>query len=98
MACYSYWRLRLKPSKVFPEQTVASFHASVHSHLIGELDGLDPKALLTVKSLIKAGTREKNAPEAVNLRESYAQAEQMASGVPRKRFGQLARKEIRHKL
>ena len=62
------------------------------------MEGLDPKALLKMKNLIKAGIREKNAPEAVNLRESYAQAEQMATGVPWKRFGQLSRKEIKHKL
>jgi Delta3-Delta2-enoyl-CoA isomerase len=83
---------------VFPEQSVASFHASVQSHLLKELEGLDPEAFLAVKKLIRAGMREKNPPETVNLRESYAQAERHMGGVPRRRFGQLARKEIRHKL
>lgn len=77
---------------------MSSFHASVHSHLLKELEGLDPEAFLTVKRLIKAGMNEKNSREAVNLRESYAQAEQFMGGTPRRRFGQLARKEIRHKL
>lgn len=85
-------------SKVFPEQSVTSFHSNVRAHLVKQLEGLDPEALLTVKRLIKAGMSEKNSPEAVNLRESYAQAEQFAGGVPQGRFGQLARKEIRHKL
>ncbi|KAF8585925.1 ClpP/crotonase [Ramaria rubella] len=85
-------------NKIFPEQSVASFHANVRSHLLEELEGLDPRALLAMKNLIKAGMREKNAPEAVNLRESYAQSERFAGGVPRVRFGMLARKEIRHKL
>lgn len=77
---------------------MASFHANVRSHLLKELEGLDPQAFLTVKKLIKTGMRERNPPEVVNLRESYAQAEQFMGGVPSKRFGQLSRKEIRHKL
>jgi len=70
----------------------------VRVHLLEELRGLDPKALLKVKALIKAGSSERNSPEAANLRESYAQAEQFVTKVPQTRFGQLARKEIRHKL
>ncbi|GAW02368.1 peroxisomal -enoyl- isomerase [Lentinula edodes] len=35
--------------------------------------------------LLRAGLNEKNDPNAVNLRESYAQAERFASGVPEQR-------------
>ena len=85
-------------SKIFPEQRVESFHDAVRAHLSEELRGLDPKALLKVKALLKAGSSERNSPEAANLRESYAQTEQFVTKVPQTRFGQLARKEIRHKL
>lgn len=85
-------------NKVFPDQSIESFHASVRVHLLEELRGLDPRALLTTKALIKAGRRERNTPEAVNLRESYAQAAQFATKVPQKRFMELATKQIRHKL
>ncbi|KAF8513111.1 ClpP/crotonase-like domain-containing protein [Hysterangium stoloniferum] len=85
-------------NKVFPDQSIESFQASVRTHLLEELRGLDPRALLTTKALIKAGRRERNAPETVNLRESYAQAAQFATKVPQKRFMQLATKQIRHKL
>jgi len=33
--------------------------------------GLDPTAILVMKSLVKRGLYEKNDPDAVNLRESY---------------------------
>jgi len=85
-------------NKVFPEQSVASFHAAVHKHLLEELRGLDAKALLKVKELLKAGSVERNSLEAVNLRESYAQADRFVSRVPHSRFMQLAKREIRHKL
>lgn len=65
---------------------------------MSELAGLDPAALLVVKQLIKMGLKDKNDPDAVNLRESYAQAERFASGKPGERFRKLAVKEIRHKL
>ncbi|KAI6005982.1 ClpP/crotonase-like domain-containing protein [Pisolithus albus] len=65
---------------------------------IPELEGLDLMSVLAVKYLIKAGLAEKNNPDALNLRESYVQAERFRSGVPSLRFGMLARKEIRHKL
>ena len=85
-------------SKIFPPQPVEEFHASVRRHITAELEGLDPISLLTIKKLIKAGLNAKNDHDATNLRESYAQANRFASGVPAKRFGQLAAKEIRHKL
>ena len=65
---------------------------------MSELDGLDPSALLGVKKLIKAGLNDQHNLDAVNLRESYAQAERFASGIPGDRFGQIARKELKHKL
>jgi len=85
-------------SKIFPSQTTESFHKAVHQHLLSELDGLQQSSLLAIKSLIKAGIAEKNNPDALNLRESYAQAQRLCSGVPSDRFGMIARKEIRHKL
>jgi peroxisomal 3,2-trans-enoyl-CoA isomerase len=85
-------------SKIFPMQSVPSFHDSVRTHLFSELEGLDPGALLTVKKLIKAGLADKNDPDATNLRESYEQAERFTTGIPRERFEKIARKEIRHKL
>jgi peroxisomal 3,2-trans-enoyl-CoA isomerase len=66
--------------------------------LLDELEGLEPTAILATKTLLRAGLNEKNNPDAVNLRESYAQAERFASGIPGVRFGMVARKEIKHKL
>lgn len=66
--------------------------------MLAEIDGLDPTSILTVKRLIKAGVHEKNNPDSVNMRESYAQAERFVSGVPTVRFGMIARKEIKHKM
>ncbi|PBK78101.1 ClpP/crotonase [Armillaria solidipes] len=85
-------------NKIFPSSTADEFHAAVRRHLQTELEGLDPTALLSVKKLLRAGLDEKNNPDAVNLRESYAQSERFASGIPAERFGQIARREIRHKL
>ncbi|KAL4067581.1 ClpP/crotonase-like domain-containing protein [Scleroderma citrinum] len=85
-------------NKVFPSQSTELFHEAVQQHLLHELDGLHPSAVLAVKSLIKAGLSEKNNPDAVNLRESYIQARKFSSGVPTTRFGMIARKEIKHKL
>lgn len=90
--------LTLAPSKIFPSQSTESFHKAVRQHLLSELDGLHQSALLAIKSLIKVGIAEKNNPDAVNLRESYAQAQRLCSGVPSDRFGMISRKEIRHKL
>jgi len=85
-------------NKIFPNQSVESFHSEVRSLLQEELRGLDPSALLAVRSLIQRGLHEKNNPDAVNLRESYAQAERFASGIPMKQFTRIANKEIKHKL
>ncbi|OBZ75306.1 3,2-trans-enoyl-CoA isomerase [Grifola frondosa] len=59
-------------NKIFPAEPVPSFHAAVRTHLLAELEGLDPVALLHVKKLIKAGLNEQHNFDAVNLRESYA--------------------------
>ena len=85
-------------SKIFPDQSTESFHAAVRSHILSDLDGLDPTAVLTVKKLLAVAEAEANNPDAANIRESYAQAERMASGIPGERFAKIARKEIRHKL
>ncbi|KAI6039032.1 ClpP/crotonase-like domain-containing protein [Pisolithus marmoratus] len=85
-------------NKIFPAESTESFHVAVRRHLHAQLEALDPTSVLTVKHLIKVGLAEKNNPDALNLRESYAQAERFRSGVPSIRFGMLARKEIRHKL
>ena len=42
-------------------------------HLLNELNGLDPAAILSIKKLLRAGLNEKNDPDAVNLRESYGE-------------------------
>ncbi len=88
----------LPTSKIFPDQSVESFHSAVRKHFQVELDSLDVSAVLRVKQLIKRGLAEANDPDAVNMRESYAQAERIASGVPNERFAKVARKEIKHKL
>ncbi|KAJ7632570.1 ClpP/crotonase-like domain-containing protein [Roridomyces roridus] len=85
-------------NKIFPQQSVESFHAAVRKLLLEELRGLDPSAVLVVKKLIKTGLHEKNNPDGVNLRESYAQAERFASGIPAIQFMRIANKEIKHKL
>ncbi|KAF5391426.1 hypothetical protein D9757_001935 [Collybiopsis confluens] len=83
---------------IFPSESTEEFHAAVRSHLLRQLDGLDPAAVLSVKKLLRAGLNEKNDPNAVNLRESYAQAERFESGIPERQFSRIARKEIKHKL
>ncbi|KAF9264724.1 ClpP/crotonase [Marasmius fiardii PR-910] len=85
-------------NEIFPSQSAENLHAAVRARLMDELSGLDPASILTVKKLLRAGLNEKNDPDAVNLRESYAQAERFASGTPAVQFGRIARKEIRHKL
>ncbi|KAF7338335.1 hypothetical protein MVEN_02059000 [Mycena venus] len=85
-------------NKILPLQSTESFHAAIRAILFEELRGLDPTALLVVKRLLRAGLTEKNNPDAANLRESYAQAERFASGIPGKQFLRIARKEIKHKL
>ena len=59
---------------------------------------MDLFAVLGVKRLIKAGLNDQHNLDAVNLRESYAQAERFASGIPGERFARIARKELKHKL
>ena len=85
-------------SKIFADQSVESFHAAVHKHVQSDLDGLEPSAVLQVKQLIRTGLNEQNNIDAANLRESYAQATRLASGIPRERFAKIARKEVKHKL
>ncbi|KAG6897468.1 hypothetical protein C0992_001243 [Termitomyces sp. T32_za158] len=85
-------------NQIFPHQSVDSFHDAVRIQILEELRGLDPVALLEVKRLIKVGLKDKNDPDAVNLRESFAQAARFASGIPYERFAKIARKEIKHKL
>ncbi|KLO07970.1 ClpP/crotonase [Schizopora paradoxa] len=85
-------------NKIFPSQSVDSFHAAVRKQLIEQLEGLDPTALLKVKHLIQFGINEKNSKDGTNLRESYAQAERFATGIPAKRFTLIAEKKIKHKL
>ncbi|KAF8212286.1 ClpP/crotonase-like domain-containing protein, partial [Mycena galopus ATCC 62051] len=69
-------------NKILPLQPTESFHAAVRDLLLEELRGLDPTALLVVKRLIRTGLTEKNNPDAVNLRESYAQAERFSRSLP----------------
>ncbi|KAF4610094.1 hypothetical protein D9613_010629 [Agrocybe pediades] len=85
-------------NKIFPQQEAESFHGEVRKLLLSELEGLDPSALLVMRGLIRRGLHEKNDPDAVNLRESYAQAERFASGIPAVQFMRIANKEIKHKL
>lgn len=85
-------------NKIFPSNSTEEFHSAVHQHLKKELDGLVPASVLAIKALIKAGLNDKNNFHAVNLRESYAQAERFSTGIPAERFGKIAKKEIRHKL
>lgn len=58
-------------SQIFPDQSVESFHAAIRRQILDELQGLDPVALLEVKRLIRLGLKDKNDPDAVNLRESF---------------------------
>ncbi|KAG1827379.1 ClpP/crotonase-like domain-containing protein [Suillus subaureus] len=85
-------------NKIFPSKSTEEFHSTVHQHLKKELDGLVPASIFAIKTLIKAGLNDKNDFHAVNLRESYAQAERFSSGIPAERFSKIAKKEIRHKL
>ncbi|KAJ7740658.1 ClpP/crotonase-like domain-containing protein [Mycena maculata] len=85
-------------NEILPFQPVEDFHAAVRAIIVENLRGLDPNALLAVKKLIRTGLTEKNNPDAVNLRESYAQAERFSSGIPTRQFIRIAAKEIKHKL
>lgn len=70
----------------------------MHAHVLSELESLDTSAVLQIKGLVKAGLEQQANMDVVNLRESYAQAARIASGIPRERFGKIARKELKHKL
>ena len=85
-------------SKIFPNQSVESFHASVRAFLIEQMEGLDYSAMLKVKQLIQAGVNDKNSKDATNLRESYAQAERFSTGIPQQRFLLVSQKKLKHKL
>ncbi|KAJ2916002.1 hypothetical protein MD484_g4366, partial [Candolleomyces efflorescens] len=85
-------------NKIFPAQAVPAFLETVRQEVLSELEGLDPTAVLSIRSLIQAGLNEKNNMDAVNLREGYAQAALFASGVPQERFRKIGAKEIKHKL
>lgn len=85
-------------NKIFPAQSPAQFHETIRREILTELNGLDPTAILAMKSLIQAGLNEKNNMDGVNLRESYAQAARFASGIPATQFARIAMKEIKHKL
>ena len=85
-------------SKIFPKQSTEAFNVTVREYISNQLAGLDPSAVVKIKELIQYGINEKNSKDGTNLRESYAQAERFASGIPEKRFGMIARKEIKHKL
>ncbi|EIM89893.1 ClpP/crotonase [Stereum hirsutum FP-91666 SS1] len=85
-------------NQIFPQQDVASFHRAVRDLLLSELSDLVPSSVLAVKKLIKTGLREKNDPDAVNLRESFEQAARLHSGIPAERFHKISTKKIRHKL
>ncbi len=39
-----------------------------------DIEGLDPTAVQTVKSLLRTALNERNNPDAVNLRESYGKS------------------------
>jgi peroxisomal 3,2-trans-enoyl-CoA isomerase len=56
------------------------------------------EAVLKTKQLLRLGLKERNDMDSTLLREGYAQAERVASGVPLERFTKIAQKEIRHKL
>jgi len=85
-------------NQLFPQSSVEQFHTTVREHLLKQMDQLVPEAVLGVKGLLRTGLKEKNDYDAVNLRESYAQAERFKTGVPTDRFRKIAMKEIRHKL
>lgn len=85
-------------SEIFPETSVDEFHRSVKRQVFADLDGLVAEAVLKTKQLLRFGLKDRNDMDSALLREGYAQAERLASGVPSERFTKIARKEIRHKL
>lgn len=93
-------------SKIFPpspsakthDEIAKDLHAQVYAYLLDLIEPLDPSALLASKAIIKQGLIEQNNPDAVNVREATATINQFIEGVPSQRFGEIARKERRHKL
>ena len=85
-------------SEIFPESPVEEFHKAVKRRVAAEIDDLVPEAVLKTKELLRLGMKEKNDMDSVLLREGYAQAERLVTGVPVERFAKIARREIRHKL
>jgi len=85
-------------NQIFDVPTVEEFHAAVRAHLLEQLDGLDPAAVLKTKELIQFALNEQSSKDGANMRESYAQSARFATGLPSERFGKLARKEIKHRL
>jgi Delta3-Delta2-enoyl-CoA isomerase len=63
-----------------------------------ELANLDPQAVLAAKKLLQQALKDRNDPDALNLRESYSQVRLLATGRPAERFKKIANKEIKHKL
>ena len=95
-------------SKIFPPSAKAvgatpaeisvDLHQQVRSYILEQIEGLDLDSMLLTKKLVKAGIHEKNNPDAVSARESVANVGRAVSGIPSKRFAELASKKRRHKL
>lgn len=60
-------------SEIFPSSTEEDFNQAVRLRVLEDMDGLDPTALLTSKSLLRSAINERNNPDAVNLRETYGE-------------------------
>ena len=85
-------------SQIFDVPTVEEFHVAVRKHLVEQLDGLDPVAVLKTKELIQYALNEQSSKDGANMRESYEQSARFATGLPGERFGKIARREIKHRL
>jgi peroxisomal 3,2-trans-enoyl-CoA isomerase len=81
-----------------PAEISVDLHQQVRSYLLQQIEGLDLDAMLLTKKLVKAGIQEKNNPDAVSMRESVTNVEHAVSGIPTKRFAELAGKKRKHKL
>jgi len=81
-----------------PAEISVDLHQQVRSYLLQQIEGLDLDAMLLTKKLVKAGIQEKNNPDAVSMRESVTNVERAVSGIPGKRFAELAGKKTKHKL
>jgi hypothetical protein len=58
-------------SQIFPAQSAESLHAAVRKHLLTELHGLDPSAVMEVRRLLHAAIKDQNDPDAILMRETY---------------------------